>query len=71
MPIPLVVLPSEPDLPVIVPPVLLPPTLVFVPSPVTVKPALEPVLSRMIPSAVPPFDVMLVKVSPLAPIVVF
>src|SRR3954453_19622669 len=70
MPIPVVVLPSAPDLPEIVPPVLFPPSSVFVPSPVTVSPPELPVLSRMIPSADPPVELMLTNVSPLAPIVV-
>src|SRR4051812_48127278 len=70
MPIPVVVLPSAPDLPEIVPPVLFPPTVVFAPSPVTVSPPELPVLSRMIPSAEPPLELMLPTVSPLAPIVV-
>ena len=37
----------------IVPPVELPPTLVFVPSPVMVRPPLEPVVFRTIPFAGP------------------
>jgi hypothetical protein len=53
-----------------VPPVELPPTEVLEPSPSTVSPAVEPVLTRMIPFE-PPFAVMLLNVSPFDPMVVF
>src|SRR5215213_7325335 len=71
MPMPVVVLPSAPDLPEIVPPVPFPPSVVFVPSPVTVSPPELPVPSRMIPSAEPPLELILTNVSPPAPMVVF
>lgn len=63
MPTPVVLLPLAPVLLAIVPP------LPALPVPVTVKPPV-PVLSRIIPVAEPPLDVMLWNVSPLAPIVV-
>ena len=50
--------PSAPDIPEIVPPLLLPPTETLVPSPVTVSPPLLPVLLRMMPFA-PPLAEML------------
>src|SRR5215207_8463515 len=71
MPLPWVVLPSLPLLLVIVPPLLLPPTDVFDPSPTTFKPPLEPVVSRMIPLLEPPFDEMLWNSRLFKPIVVF
>src|SRR5688500_659573 len=52
-----------------VPPVALPPTLVFVPSPVTVRPAVAPVVSRLMPLPVAAPELMLLKLRPPAPIV--
>jgi len=54
----------------IIPPLALPPLLVSVPSPRTERPPFEPVLSRMMPVAVPPLEPMLRNVRPLAPILV-
>src|SRR5689334_12182615 len=59
-PEPLVVLPSAPLLPEIVPPVELPPTAVLAPSPTTVK--LPLVFESVMPFAVPPEELMLVNV---------
>ena len=59
-PEPDVALPSAPLLPEIVPPELLPPGVVSVPSPITLK--LPLVLERRMPLAVPPEEVTLVKV---------
>src|SRR5436189_4294864 len=63
MPMPVVVLPSLPLLFAIVPPEP------AVPEPVTERPPLLPVLSRMIPVAEPPLEAMLRKFKPLAPMV--
>src|SRR5262249_37819055 len=68
----LMVLMSEMPVPVvfwIVPPELSPPTDEFA-LPLTVRPPLEPVVLRTIPFAAP-FAAMLLKLRPLAPIVVF
>ena len=61
-------LPSAPVLFEMVPPVQVPDEVHAPPLPVTVKPPLEPVVLRMMPLAGPlALDVMLRKVSPLAP----
>lgn len=49
MPIPEVKLPSDPVFPVMVPPLALPPWVVLMLSPLTVRPPFVPVLSNMIP----------------------
>src|SRR5712671_6218087 len=60
IPIPVVVLPVVPLLFAIVPPLPFPPTVVFTPSPTTVK--LPDVFWIITPSTVPPLDERLVKV---------
>src|SRR5229473_164033 len=70
MPMPVVVLPFDPLLFAIVPPVLFPPTDVSDPSPTTVNPPVAPVLLRIMPLPVAAPELMLWKVTPLAPIVV-
>src|SRR6186713_474876 len=70
MPVPWVVLLSLPLLLEMVPPLPLPPTDVFVPSPTTFRPPLEPVVSRMIPLLEPPLDEILLNSKLFAPMVV-
>ena len=64
-------LPFAPVLLETVPPVQVAEDVQVPPLPVIVKPAFEPVVSRIMPLFVPPFDAMLRNVKPLAPIVVF
>src|SRR5712691_6502137 len=62
---------DAPVLPEIEPPVQVAADVQLPPLPVTVSPPLLPVVFRTMPGVVPPADVMLRKVRPLAPIVVF